>query len=48
MAGGLTVTEIGSGAAVRVMVEDPDFVVSAIEVALSVTDAGLGRVAGAV
>jgi len=44
--GGFSVTEM-AGAAVTVIVDEPDFVVSATEVAVRVTDAGLGRVAGA-
>jgi hypothetical protein len=45
---GLTPTEIGSGAAVTVIVADADFVPSAIAVAFSVTVAGVGTDAGAV
>ena len=45
---GLTETEIGSGAAVTVIVADADFVLSATEVAFSVTVAGVGTDAGAV
>jgi len=45
---GLTPTEIGSGAAVTVMVADADFVESATEVAFSVTVAGVGTAEGAV
>ena len=44
---GLMATEMGGGAAVTVIVDDPDFVVSAMDVALSVTAAGLGVAAGA-
>jgi hypothetical protein len=47
-AGGLTETEIGGGGDVIVMVAEPDFVLSAMETALSVTDAGLGAFGGAV
>ena len=45
---GLMPTEIGSGAAVTVIVAVPDFVPSATEVAFSVTVAGVGTDAGAV
>ena len=45
---GLTPTEIGSGAAVTVIVADADFVPSATEVAFIVTVAGAGTAAGAV
>jgi hypothetical protein len=45
---GLTETEIGSGAAVTVIVADADFVPSATEVAFSVTVDGVGTDAGAV
>jgi hypothetical protein len=45
---GLTPTEIGSGAAVTVIVADADFVPSATEVALIVMVAGAGTAAGAV
>ena len=45
---GLTETEIGSGAAVTVIVADADFVPSATEVAFIVTVAGVGTDAGAV
>ena len=45
---GLTPTEIGSGAAVTVIVADADFVPSATDVAFSVTAAGAGTDAGAV
>jgi hypothetical protein len=41
------VTEIGAAAAVTVIVADADFVVSATDVAFSVTVAGLGTAAGA-
>ena len=44
---GRTATEIGAGAEVMVIVEEPDFVVSATEVAVKVTVAGFGAVAGA-
>jgi hypothetical protein len=45
---GLTLTEIGSGAAVTVIVAVADFVPSATEVAFNVTVAGVGTDAGAV
>ncbi len=45
---GATETEIPAGGlSVMVMVAEPDFVVSATEVAVSVTVAGLGTLAGA-
>jgi len=44
---GFTVTEMGGGGAVMVMVAEADLVLSATEVACSVTVAGLGAVAGA-
>ena len=44
---GLTPTTIGTGAEVTVMVADADLVLSATEVALRVTVAGEGAVAGA-
>jgi hypothetical protein len=44
---GFTVTEIAAGGVVIVTVVLADFVLSAIDVALSVTVAGLGAVAGA-
>ena len=46
-AGGRTATEIGAGAALMVIVEEPDLVASATEVAFKVTVAGFGTVAGA-
>jgi hypothetical protein len=47
--GGVTDTEIGGGAAeVMVMVARADLVESAIEVAVRVTEAGAGTLAGAV
>jgi hypothetical protein len=45
---GLTKTEIGSGAAVTVIVADADFVPSATEVAFIVTVAGAGTDVGPV
>jgi len=45
---GFTVTEIGGGRVVMVMVADADLVLSAIDVASNVTVAGLGALAGAV
>ena len=45
---GLTPTEIGSGAAVTVIVADADFVPSVTEVAFRVTVTGVGTDAGAV
>jgi len=44
---GFTVTEIGGGGVVMVMLAEADLVLSAIELACSVTVAGLGAVAGA-
>ena len=44
---GLTMTAIGGGVAVTVMVATADFVPSVIDVAVSVTVAGAGAVAGA-
>jgi hypothetical protein len=44
---GFTVTEIGGGSVVIVMVALADFVLSAIDAARSVTVAGLGALAGA-
>jgi hypothetical protein len=44
---GLTATEIGSGAALMVIVEVADLVASATEVAVSVTVGGVGTVEGA-
>ena len=44
---GFTVTEIGGGGVVMVMVAEADLVLSATDVACSVTVAGLGAVAGA-
>ena len=46
--GGLTVTAIGGGVAVTVIVALPDFVESAREVAVRVTVGGVGMVEGAV
>jgi hypothetical protein len=46
--GGATVTAIGAGAAVTVIVAEADFVVSATDVAVSVTVGGVGTFAGAV
>ena len=45
---GLMETEMGTGAALTVMVAVFDFVPSATEVAVSVTVAGVGTAAGAV
>ena len=45
--GGFTETEIGGGGVVMVMAAVPDLVASAMEVAVRVTDAGFGAVAGA-
>ena len=45
---GLMATEMGTGVALMVMVAALDFVPSAIEVAVSVTVAGVGTAAGAV
>jgi len=44
---GLIATEIGGATLVTVIADDPDLVVSAMEVALRVTEAGFGAVAGA-
>ena len=44
---GFTLTEIGGGSVVIVTVAVADLVLSAIDVACSVTVAGLGAVAGA-
>ena len=44
---GFTVTEIGGGGVVMAMIREADLVLSAIDVACSVTVAGLGAVAGA-
>ena len=44
---GLTETEMGGGAAVTVTLATADFVPSAMEVAVSVTEAGVGTAAGA-
>ena len=44
---GFTLTEIGGGSVVIVTVAVADFVLSPIDVACSVTVAGLGAVAGA-
>ena len=45
--GGLTATEMGAGAAMMVIVVEPDLEVSATAVAFKVTVAGFGTVAGA-
>jgi hypothetical protein len=45
---GFIVTEMGAGVVVIVMVAEADFELSVIEVALSLTVAGLGAVGGAV
>jgi len=45
---GFTVTEIGGRSAAMVMVAEADLVLSPIDVALTMTDAGLGAFAGAV
>jgi len=45
---GFTITEMGGGSVVIVTAAEADLVLSAIDVALSVTVAGLGAVAGAV
>jgi hypothetical protein len=47
-AAGVTLTEAEATAAVVVTVADPDFVLSACDVAVTVTCGGLGTVAGAV
>jgi len=44
---GFTVTEIGGGRVVMVMVADTDLVLSVTDVACNVTVAGLGTLAGA-
>jgi hypothetical protein len=44
---GETETEVGGGGAVTVIVAEADFVLSAREVAVSVTAAGFGTLAGA-
>ena len=44
---GFTVTEMGGGGVVMAMVAEADLVLSAIDVACSVTVAGLGALAGA-
>jgi len=44
---GLMETEMGTGVALMVMVAGADFELSATEVAVSVTVAGVGTVAGA-
>ena len=45
--GGVTLTEIAAGAAMMVIVVEPDLEVSATAVAFKVTVAGFGTVAGA-